>query len=264
LAGLTPRRYLLRATLLGYRPYVRTDITPADSAAAHERGRIALEVAPIAIAGTHTNTARGMVQVTSDRNIYQAKDLPGASTGGTTDLLRQVPELDVDINDNVGLRWSSSVTIQINGRTSPLKGDALTNFLRQFPATRVERVEVVANPSAKYDPEGTAGIVNIVTKEALDLGLSGSFYAVTGNRATGSGSHLPWQKGRLTLSGGLSSYWSTYENGNDDHRENLLAQPRSIYDLRSRSDGRSAFGGLDGSGEFAFDKRSTLYGTLTG
>src|SRR4029079_18153557 len=188
----------------------------------------------------------------------------GASTGGTTDLLRQVPELDVDINDNVSLRGSSSVTIQINGRTSPLKGDALTNFLRQFPATRVERVEVVANPSAKYDPEGTAGIVNIVTKEALDLGLSGSFYAVTGNRATGSGSHLAWQKGRLTLSGGLSSYWSTYENGNDDHRENLLAQPRSIYDLRSRSDGRSAFGGLDGSGEFAFDKRSTLYGTLTG
>lgn len=265
IAGLAPRRYLLRATLLGYKPWVRTDVAIADSAATLDLGTIGLEVAPIAIAGTQTNTARGMVQVTSDRNIYQAKDLPGASTGGTTDLLRQVPELDIDVVDeHVSLRGSSSVTIQINGRTSPLKGDALTTFLRQFPANRVERIEVVANPSAKYDPEGMAGIVNIVTKEALDLGLSGSFYATAGNRNLGSGSRLAWQKGKLTLTGGVSSYWMTYAYGYDDHRENLLAQPRSIYDLRSRGEGHGAFGGLDGSGEYAFDKRSTLYGTATG
>ena len=142
LENLAPRRYLLRATLLGYRPYVRTDVALADSAAVLDLGSIALAVAPIAIAGTQTSTARGMVQVTSDRNIYQAKDLPGASTGGTTDLLRQVPELDVDVVDeHVSLRGSSSVTIQINGRTSPLKGDALTTFLRSRSWLKSDRRE---------------------------------------------------------------------------------------------------------------------------
>ena len=264
LADLHAGRFHLRAILLGYAPYVRADVVIADSAEALDLGRLAMTVAPIAVKGVETSTARGAMQVTSDRNIYFTKDLPGSSTGTTTDLLRSVPELDVDIDDKVSLRGSSSVTIQINGRTSPLKGDALTNFLRQLPASRIERVEVIANPSAKYDPEGTAGIVNLVTKEPLDLGLSGSFWASAGNRGGGSSSRLAWQQGKLTLSGGVSSYLSHIDNGYDDHRENLLAAPRTIYDLHNDSSYRYGFGSIDASGEWAFDRKSTLYGWSSG
>src|SRR5262249_58665848 len=93
----------------------------ADPAQQLELGRLELAVSPIAVKGVESSTARSTAIVTSDRNIYLPKDLPAAA-GTAIELLRAVPELDVDINDNVSLRGSTSVTIQVNGRTSPLKG----------------------------------------------------------------------------------------------------------------------------------------------
>jgi hypothetical protein len=257
-------RYLLRASLLGHEPWLRSDATLTADAPDLDLGTQALAVSPIGIPGVAVSTERATAVVAADRNIYLTKDMPVATTGTTIDLLRAVPELDVDIDGNVSLRGSSGVTIQFNGQTSPLKGDALTTFLRQYAASRVERVEVIANPSAKFDPEGTGGIINIVTKEALDLGLSGSVYLALGDRGSGPGARIAWQKGRMTLYGGASGYWSRLEYRYDDRRENLLARPPSSYRLTSASQYRSGFGGADGSFDYAFDKRSTLYGTITG
>src|ERR1043166_9395964 len=120
-----------------------------------------------------SGTARATAIIGSDRNTYLTKDMPMATSSTATDILRAVPELEVDINDRVSLRGSTSVNIQFNGRTAPIKGDALTSYLRQMPASRIERVEVIANPSRKFDPEGMAGIVNIVFKDNLGIGLRG-------------------------------------------------------------------------------------------
>jgi outer membrane receptor for ferrienterochelin and colicin len=254
-------RYLLRASLLGHAPYLRSDVILSESAPVADLGTQELAVSAIAIKGVETATARGTAIVGSDRNIYLAKDIPA---GTATELLRAVPELEVDINDRISLRGSSSVTIQLNGRTSPLTGDALAAFLRQYPASRIERVEVIANPSAKYDPEGMAGIVNIVTKEQLDLGLSGSTYLTFGDKGGGPGARVAWQQGRLTLYGGVSGYWNHSSFRNEDARDNLLALPPSSYRYSSDSRNRSGFGNSDASMDLAFDKRSTLYATLNG
>jgi len=265
LDSLRVGRYALTVRLLGYGALDLADgIAVASDAESRDLGLLELVAAPIRVKGVETSTARATALVTSDRNIYLAKDLPAAAAGTATDLLRAVPEVEVDINDNVSLRGSSSVTIQLNGRTSPLKGEALTTFLRQYPASRIERIEVVANPSAKYDPEGAGGIVNIVTKEPLDLGLSGSVYASLGNRGGGPSSRIAWQKGRLTLYGGLSGYRSTGDYRYDDQREYFTAQPPTSYSMSSASSYRNHFGSGDGSFDFALDKRSTLYGTLSG
>lgn len=254
-------RYLLRASLLGHASWLRSDIVLSESAPVADLGTQELAISAIAIKGVETATARSSAIVGSDRNIYLAKDIPA---GTATELLRAVPELEVDINDRISLRGSSSVTVQLNGRTSPLTGDALASFLRQYPASRIERVEVIANPSAKFDPEGMAGIVNIVTKEQLDLGLSGSTYLAFGDKGGGPGARVAWQKGRLTLYGGLSGYWNHSSFRNEDARDNLLAQPPSSYRYASDTRNRSGFGNSDGSFDFAFDKRSTLYATLNG
>jgi hypothetical protein len=260
--GLKPGRYLFRASLVGYVPYRRADVEVTESTPNLDLGAQLLAVSPIAVKGVETSTARSTMIVAADRNIYLAKDLPAAA-GTATELLRAVPELDVDIDDKVSIRGSSSVTIQLNGRTSPLKGDALATFLRQFPASRIERVEVLSNPSAKFDPEGMAGIVNIVTKEPLDLGLSGSVFLTAGDRSAGPSSRIAWQKGKVTLYGGLSGFWNRLAYQYEDLRTNLLTRPPSSYHLNSDSKYVSGFGNGDGSFDYAFDKRSTLYGTLT-
>ena len=263
LDSLRVGRYLLRASLLGYVTVTRADVVLTDVAPSLDLGTQELVVSPIPLKGVETSTARATAIVASDRNIYLAKDLP-AATSTATELLRAVPELEVDINDRVSLRGSSSVTIQFNGRTSPLKGDALTSFLRQYPASRIERVEVIANPSAKFDPEGMAGIVNIVTKEPLDLGLSGSVFLSAGNRGGGPSTRIAWQQGRLTLYGGVFGYWNSNEYRYDDRRQNLAASPPTSYALNNNTHNRSGFGGVDGSFDFAIDKKSTLYGSASG
>src|SRR6185369_180972 len=174
---------------------------------------------------TEVSTERATAIVAPDRNIYLTKDIPAATTGNATDVLRAVPELDVDIDGHVSIRGSTSVTIQINGRVSPMKGDDLVNYLRQMSGSRIERVEVVANPSAKYDPEGMAGIVNIVLKDKADLGLSGSFNVSIGGRYSSPGARVAWQKGPLTMSGGISGSLNQYTYASNTFRQSYLSAP---------------------------------------
>ena len=98
------------------------------------------------------------------------------SGGGTaTDVLEQVPSVAVDNDGNVTLRGSSNVKVLINGRPSELLSSDLASLLEQIPASTVENVEVITNPSAKYDPEGMSGIINIKLKDKTTgaLGLNG-------------------------------------------------------------------------------------------
>jgi hypothetical protein len=110
--------------------------------------------------------------------------------------------VDVDADGQVSVRGSSDVVIQVNGRTTPFRGDALALYLKQLPAGTIDRVEVQPNPAAKYDPEGMAGIVNIVLRQNTDLGLSAAMTVAgsSSDRYNGSGT-LGYQKGRFNVAG---------------------------------------------------------------
>jgi outer membrane receptor protein involved in Fe transport len=199
-----------------------------------------------------------------DRTIYSTRSMPVASSGGTaTDVLRNVPELQVDVDGNVTMQGSQSVAIHINGRPTPIRGEALRNYLQQLPAARIERVEVVPNPSAKYDPEGMAGIVNIVLKDDLGLGLSGSVSASGDTRGRyGSFGSLAWQRGRYTLfgSGNLAVHGS--RNRGFDARDNLLARPVTRLEVESDNENDGRFRFVDASLEVRLGARETLYGSV--
>ena len=256
--------YLLRASLLGYQPWLRADVALNETAPDLDLGRNVLTVSPIAVKGVDVASERATAIIAPDRNIYLTKDMPAATTGNATDVLRGVPELDVDIDGHVSIRGSTSVTIQINGRVSPMKGDDLVNYLRQMSGSRIERVEVAANPSAKYDPEGMAGIVNIVLKDKVDLGLSGSFNFVIGGRYSSPGARIAYQKGGLTASGGLSGSLNRYTWGSNVFRQTYLTAPPSTYAAINDYTSRGLFGNADASFDYTLTKRATLYGTING
>ncbi len=109
-----------------------------------------------------------------DKKVFNvAQDL--SSTGGTaSDILSNIPSVEVDNEGEVSLRGNSSVTIWINGKASGLSADNRAQILEQMPAESIEKIEVITNPSAKYSPEGTAGIINIVLKEDRKPGYYGS------------------------------------------------------------------------------------------
>ncbi len=114
------------------------------------------------------------VQIRLDKKIYNiGKDL---TAGGATvsDALNNVPSVTVDIDGAIALRGNENVKILINGKPSAIAGFGSTDALRQLPAEAIERVEVITSPSARYDAEGTAGILNIILKKEKTLGLNGS------------------------------------------------------------------------------------------
>ena len=127
---------------------------------------------------------RTTVEVRLDKKIYNiGKDL--TNSGATiSDALNNVPSVDVDIEGNISLRGNGNVRILINGRPSALAGFGSTDALQQLPADAIEKVEVITSPSARYDAEGTAGILNIVLKKEKTLGFNGSINSFVGDPLT--------------------------------------------------------------------------------
>ncbi|MFY0714709.1 outer membrane beta-barrel protein [Seonamhaeicola sp. NFXS20] len=124
---------------------------------------------------------RTTVEIKLDKKIYNiGKDLTTA--GGTvSDALNNVPSVSVDIEGAISLRGNENVRILINGKPSAMAGFGDTNVLSQLPAEAIERVEVITSPSARYDAEGTAGILNIILRQKETLGFNGSLTLTGGN-----------------------------------------------------------------------------------
>lgn len=123
---------------------------------------------------------RTQMQLNLDKKVYNVgKDLSSLG-GNASDLLDNLPSITVDVEGNVQLRGSSNVKILINGKPSGLVGLSSTDALRQLQGNLIESVEVITNPSARYDAEGQAGIINIILKKERNQGVNGSFQASTG------------------------------------------------------------------------------------
>ncbi len=198
--GVGPGRYTVRVRVMGFAPVVRTEVSVTPAGTTVDLGRIELTPVATELASVAVTADRADVIVAPDRTSYTVKDMPAASGGSAVDILRNVPSVEVDGDNKVSLRGNENVVVQINGRLSPMRGEALGNFLAQLPANLVARIEVVPNPSAKNDPEGMAGILNIVLKEKMDLGMSGGLTAGGGSTGQGNASgNLGYQGGPLTL-----------------------------------------------------------------
>jgi ferric enterobactin receptor len=200
--GLRPGRYYLKVSALGFSTATTATVAITPQAREADVGAVRLATGAVLLEGLTVTAEAAPAGFAPDRNTYSTRDMPSTAGGNATDVLQNVPAVEVDQDGKVSLRGNQNVAVQINGRPSPMTGDQLGNFLRQLPANMVDRVEVIPNPSARYEPEGMAGIINIVLKQNADLGLSGGFIAGagTGGRYNGSG-NLGWQAGDLTLFG---------------------------------------------------------------
>lgn len=205
--GLRPGTYTLRVRAIGYAPLIRSGVVISPDHPIIELNTISLHVVATKLEATQTVAEREDVVLAPDRTSYSVKNMPAASGGTAIDVLRNIPLVEVDASNNVSLRGNANVVIQINGRSTPLKGDQLGAFLAQLPAGTVKNIEVATNPSAKDDPEGTAGIINIVLNQETTLGLSGGVSG--GGSSTGmtnANGNIGKQQGKLTVFASGSIY----------------------------------------------------------
>ena len=260
--GLRPGTYVLRATFIGYGPKTQ-EFTISPSAFQVAVGNIALSKVAVSLEGVQVTAEREAVTIEPDRNSYRAKDVSPAANNAT-EVLENVPSVQVDGEGKISLRGNENVAVQINGRPAPIRGAQLTAYLKQIPANILERVEVIPNPSAKYDPEGMAGIINIVLKQNVDLGMSGGFNAsgATADRFNASG-NVGYQVGPKTLfaSYGFNSDKRGTTGIND--RERIGAITSAVYTEQDiRGDQKNAGHNFTTNFDYKVNTRDVLSNSL--
>jgi ferric enterobactin receptor len=221
--GLAPGSYTLSIRVLGFAPLRRTGIVLSAASPTADVGDLKLTSVATTLEGQRVVAEREETVVSPDRTSYSTKNMTAAAGGTAVDVLRNIPLVSVDASNKVSLRGDENVVIQINGRPTPLKGDQLAAFLAQLPANTVKTVEVATNPSAKDDPEGTAGIINIVLDQEAELGLSGGVNV--GTSTTGmvnTNGNIGKQQGKLTVFLSVGVYRDQNVTSGTTSRTNLV------------------------------------------
>lgn len=156
-----------------------------------------------------------------DRKVFDATQDIAASGGSASDLLSNIPSIEVNNEGEVSLRGNSSVTIWINGKASGLTADNQADILQLLPAEDIKQVEVITNPSAKYSPEGTAGIINIILKDDRKPGYYGSVKAGADTYGGYQGSgNINYSSGKVDAYANLSYRNREFKGGGVTSRQN--------------------------------------------
>lgn len=186
---------------------------------------------------------RPSVQVLPDRTVYSLEKNIQSSSSSLSDVLRNLPSVDVDIQGNVALRGDSNVTILVDGKKSPLLAGNRADALQQIPASMVERIEVITNPSAEFRAEGSGGIINIILKKDKELVSSGIVRVMAGSEGRAKASFQGNLKlGRVRLYAGYGEQRESQRYRASTERTNGTA-----VSLSQQAGGKSTY-----SGRYAF------------
>jgi len=170
--------YFLEANFIGFDKSTVEKITLDRQNRISNVGEITLSPSAVALDAVNVVADKAAVEYKLDKKVVNVSQVISAIGGTAVDVLENTPSVQVDIEGNVSLRGSGNFTVLIDGRPSVLSG---SDALRQIPSSAIENIEIITNPSAKYEPDGTAGIINLVMKKNSMNGLNGIVNASIGS-----------------------------------------------------------------------------------
>ena len=196
---LAPGKYRLLYTFIGYKDK-RSSLITVDRGSNINLGTVKLSADVRTLKEVNVVGQAALIEEKVDRLVYNADKDIAAKGGDATDIMRKVPMLSVDLDGNVSLRGSSNVTVLINNKPSTIVASSVADALKQIPADMIKTVEVITSPSAKYDAEGSAGIINIVTKKTTLQGATLDVNGGVGNRGSNLGLNGNYRTGKMGFS----------------------------------------------------------------
>lgn len=173
LLGLPAGEFWLEITYVGLPAYTTAPFT-LTTGENREWPLVKLNQAPTELAEVTVTARKAIVEVRPDMTVFNVESAVNTAGSNAIELLRKAPGVIVDNNDNIMLSGKNGVRVYIDGKPSPLSMSDLADFLRTIQATEIEAIEIITSPSARYDAEGNAGILNIRMKKNRSLGANGS------------------------------------------------------------------------------------------
>jgi outer membrane receptor protein involved in Fe transport len=230
--------YFLKISFMGYGSKTIDNIEISSSQV--DIGKIELDPESLNLDEVVVKGEKEMISYNLDKKVISV-DKNITSSGGTAlDVMQNIPSVDVDANGGVSLRGNSNLTILIDGKPSSLSGLSSNDILTQIPASSIENIELVTNPSAKYDPDGTAGIINIVLKKQNVSGINGvlSLNAGTGERLNSS-ANFNWKNPGFNIFGSYDGNLNKMNYSGTSERTSSISGVNSL--LSQNSDGTNNF-----------------------
>lgn len=212
LSNIKAGKYTLTASFVGYLDDSRNvSITAGKSNI--DLGTIHLKSDRKLLKEVVVTEQRSQMSFEIDKRVFTVDQSIATTGGSASDVLADIPSVEVDNEGTVSLRGSESVTVWINGKASGLTGDNQGDILQQMPAGSIERIEVITNPSAKHSPEGTAGIINIILKRDRKAGYYGSVQGGMDSRlGYNAGGNINYSSGKFDAYAGLNYRNMRFEN----------------------------------------------------
>ncbi|RYC67547.1 outer membrane beta-barrel family protein [Spirosoma sordidisoli] len=241
--------YRLQISFVGYRTRILAPVQITAGAPELALGTIRFTADSQNLNEVSVVGQKALIEDKGDRLVYNAEK-DATNTGGTAaDVLRKVPMLTVDLDGNVKMRGSGNIKVLVNGKPSSIMARNLADALKQMPANIIKSVEVITSPGARYDAEGSAGVINIITKKALK-GMNGTVNATAGNLNRSLGGNLNVRGSKLGLAVSLNGYQYRNISENTSTRTALTdGQPSSVLFQRGSRDNT----GTGGYGEMSLD-----------
>lgn len=245
-------KYELIISFIGYSEKVVFNVETTLKDPDIDLKKIFLSSSEIALKDVTIIEKKALVENKADKLVYNAENDASIAGGDATDVLRKVPLLSVDLNGNVSLRGSQNVKILINGKPSGMFSNNIGDALKMFPADQIKRVEVITSPSAKYDAEGSGGIINIVTNKQNIEGIAGNVNTSVGIRQNSLFSSLNAGKGRLGSSFSAAIFYSNPATGNlIFERKDQISNIENIF--KQNGDQRTSRLGGNGNASVFYD-----------
>lgn len=256
LNNITPGIYVVRVTFMGYEKLEKAvRVTEGKNTFA---GTLRLQPAGKVLNAVEIKAEKPAFSMQIDRQVFDAGNMINAEGGTGTDILKNIPSVDVDIDDNITLR-GKSVTIYVDGKPSPF-GDAKT-ALQMIPAESIDRVEVINNPSAKFEANGSGGIINIVLKKDKAIGYNVMFNAGGATRGEGFGSaNASLRIKRFNFFGNYNGRYEQVNGSGNSVRRNLVADSSDtwFFSQKSKNENRNTNNGARFGFDYFMDDHNTF------
>jgi outer membrane receptor protein involved in Fe transport len=248
--------YLLSYGIIGYDKHYSAPFE-LQAGQNYNAGSVKLTVAVKRLQDVTVTARKPMIEIKADKTIFNVESSINATGSNALELLQKSPGIQVDNNENITMKGKSGVKIYIDGKMTQLDTKDLAAYLKSINSNDVEAIEMISNPSAKYDASGNAGIINIRLKKNKKFGTNGSVTAgiVQGITPKGNASvNLNYRDKKVNLFGNVGGNAGIYENDLNLYR----IQRDSLYDQKStnRSDNKSV--NVKAGADFFLDSRNTL------